>query len=613
MPTSSPPSSGSRSLERKLQRLAPTGGKPRAFLLLVEGPRAGKLHLLGDTEMVIGRSDNADIVLQDPAVSGEHARITLRPDGFYLTDLGSRNGVMLNGVLISERKLRKRDQIQIGQSILVFLEEAPHEATLTVALHQDAPSTEPRPAHVAFETAHPGLPEPQEPNPFEQLVRRVVTAWHFVKRNAIALAVLPALGLAGGYYSTRVIPAPEFAQATVKLVHYKQPNPVERATNMRGEAMFFEDPGRNFANPVLVRETLEGMGIEPADRVVGSTTGGLSIEAGKSGQYKAKFEQPSKPPPEFSTLGFLERYLDSYLTYEVKEAIKVWQSEADFLKGELAKVETELHQVEEELLKYRSKHLDALPEQAGAAMNNKQMFSQSKAELELEIERLTVQLANVNARIQQNDSVVTKRVQDLKPLQSQIDTKRRALSALRAKGYKSDHPEVKQLTEEIAALEREVDAKMNSRVTNIELQTDAQRQDLEQQKQQYEGDLRVAESALARVNKQLAGAAGTVAAVPVVETTIQRLSRRQGSLQALRGQLFDQHRKTLVQIDLEKANVRARYEIVAPPKLHRGQTPIFLGKRLGLGLGVGLVLALLVAGVFEVIRLLKRHPDLLRA
>lgn len=74
------------------------------------------------SEVVIGRSPTCHITLEDPLVSRKHAIIKIRDEQAVIVDLGSRNGVRLNGRIIqSEHGLRDGDRIRIGTQDLVFL------------------------------------------------------------------------------------------------------------------------------------------------------------------------------------------------------------------------------------------------------------------------------------------------------------------------------------------------------------------------------------------------------------------------------------------------------------------------------------------------------------
>ncbi len=77
-------------------------------------------------DFVIGRSDECQLSLDDPLVSRKHAVLRVRHDGVSLEDLGSRNGVLLNGSKVQgERELDGGDRIVIGsqEMILHFSDE----------------------------------------------------------------------------------------------------------------------------------------------------------------------------------------------------------------------------------------------------------------------------------------------------------------------------------------------------------------------------------------------------------------------------------------------------------------------------------------------------------
>ena len=107
-------------LARPVEEAArPRRGRP---LLLFEGKRI----VVGAGGAVIGRSRECDVVLADANVSRRHAE--LRPAGgaWTVTDLGSTNGVKVNGSRIDETTtLSPGDRLEIGTSTLTFeLEDA---------------------------------------------------------------------------------------------------------------------------------------------------------------------------------------------------------------------------------------------------------------------------------------------------------------------------------------------------------------------------------------------------------------------------------------------------------------------------------------------------------
>ena len=109
-------------IDSKAQPLAagaPGAGR-EAELTMEAGPDAGHSHRAGDKALRLGRSPDNDIILRDPATSGHHARVERRGDQFWIVDLGSTNGTLVNGEPIQEKELSNGDRITIGQNAVNF-------------------------------------------------------------------------------------------------------------------------------------------------------------------------------------------------------------------------------------------------------------------------------------------------------------------------------------------------------------------------------------------------------------------------------------------------------------------------------------------------------------
>jgi pSer/pThr/pTyr-binding forkhead associated (FHA) protein len=77
--------------------------------------------VVGRTGAVIGRSRDCDIVLGDGNVSRRHAEVLPTEDGWSVNDLGSTNGVSVNGRRIAgATSLKAGDRIEVGTSELRF-------------------------------------------------------------------------------------------------------------------------------------------------------------------------------------------------------------------------------------------------------------------------------------------------------------------------------------------------------------------------------------------------------------------------------------------------------------------------------------------------------------
>ncbi|UCH80759.1 MAG: FHA domain-containing protein [Nitrospiraceae bacterium] len=94
-------------------------------LVIVKGEDTGREFPLDKGVLIIGRSDDNDIVLNDPRVSrGHHAKVMLQNDkSFVIEDLNSKNGVFFRGQKIDRAVLRHEEEIQIGETVLKYIDK----------------------------------------------------------------------------------------------------------------------------------------------------------------------------------------------------------------------------------------------------------------------------------------------------------------------------------------------------------------------------------------------------------------------------------------------------------------------------------------------------------
>jgi FHA domain-containing protein len=106
---------------RIYRRARPAAG---ARLRVVAGPAgtAGRDFLLDRPVLTIGRRADQDIVIDDPSVSREHARLHVTRGEAAVEDLGSTNGTALNGRPIGRERVpvRDGDRIQVGNALLQY-------------------------------------------------------------------------------------------------------------------------------------------------------------------------------------------------------------------------------------------------------------------------------------------------------------------------------------------------------------------------------------------------------------------------------------------------------------------------------------------------------------
>ena len=93
---------------------------PRARLSLLEGDTPVKEFLLKPGTSVIGRLAQSDIQIPSSDVSRRHAQIKFGPEGCFVSDLGSENGVAVNGKRIELHRLEDGDVIALGKQRLLY-------------------------------------------------------------------------------------------------------------------------------------------------------------------------------------------------------------------------------------------------------------------------------------------------------------------------------------------------------------------------------------------------------------------------------------------------------------------------------------------------------------
>lgn len=92
---------------------------PQVILKFKE-TQLGAYGLSSGAPLTIGRRETNAVIIENLAVSGSHARIECREEGYLLTDLESKNGTFVNGTVISTHWLQPGDVVTIGKHTLEF-------------------------------------------------------------------------------------------------------------------------------------------------------------------------------------------------------------------------------------------------------------------------------------------------------------------------------------------------------------------------------------------------------------------------------------------------------------------------------------------------------------
>jgi predicted component of type VI protein secretion system len=143
----------------------------------------GTAHEIAKDGVTIGRAPDNRIVLADRSVSSRHAVLCPTDSGYHLKDLGSTNGTRVNGIPITETKLRFDDRIRFGAVESRFESDSHGSQPLPVLEEIAATPAESSAAPINFQNASP-FPRRQE---LRDPVRTMLFA-------AAAVALLTFLG-----------------------------------------------------------------------------------------------------------------------------------------------------------------------------------------------------------------------------------------------------------------------------------------------------------------------------------------------------------------------------------------------------------------------------------
>lgn len=92
----------------------------RFSLAVIQGAATGQIYPISKTRTVIGRS-GADVNLDDPEASRQHAALEIVGDVAVLRDLGSTNGTWIELDRIEQHQLNNQQEFRIGSHVLMFI------------------------------------------------------------------------------------------------------------------------------------------------------------------------------------------------------------------------------------------------------------------------------------------------------------------------------------------------------------------------------------------------------------------------------------------------------------------------------------------------------------
>src|SRR5215204_6327309 len=130
------------------------------MIVSIDGVVIKEVQLTKD-RTTLGRRPYNDIVIDNLAVSGEHAVLQLTGNDVFLEDLNSTNGTYVNGKAVKKQLLQNNDTVEIGKYKIKFINEAPgatFEKTMIIKPGMVPPMPPKAAAPAAGATAAAGAP-----------------------------------------------------------------------------------------------------------------------------------------------------------------------------------------------------------------------------------------------------------------------------------------------------------------------------------------------------------------------------------------------------------------------------------------------------------------------
>ena len=168
-------------------------------LVMSQGPQPGQTFVLDQDSLALGRDPSNDIMISDPQVSRQHARIRRQGSLMVIEDVGSTNGTFVNGMrLTSPHTLVNGDVISLGDAVTLTYHGIDVAVTEPLAGRPTAvspappgyrPQPTPPPVHAAAPPPAYAAVPPSTAQPVEEAQRKT---WLWLGCGCLVLLVVAA-------------------------------------------------------------------------------------------------------------------------------------------------------------------------------------------------------------------------------------------------------------------------------------------------------------------------------------------------------------------------------------------------------------------------------------
>lgn len=583
----------------------------RAHLVIVGGAEVGRLLHLSEEELVLGRAPDVNGCLKDVSISQRHAKVIWHDGRHLLVDLGSTNGTFVNDKRIrGPVALTHRDTVRVGQTQLKFLARADATRGRDATVRLELPHEEPKakrdmvryrdsrlvsaPRHDL--TSRPSSAALSKPD----WVVYVRSATDYTKRYGKFVIAMALLGFAAGAAHAVLKPPLGSAFFEIALSREAKYNPVEEERSVQ----FFVAAEKSFTSVPLIKETLKGLGMEASDGLARSVQERLSFGAVDQTEQVWRGEYTARTAEDAEAL--LVAHLKTYLEREVDKNLKVLRAEISLLEGQLEKNAKQLRDTEAALADFKKAHpglvtSDGTTDQF-ASLDG---LTARRDELSAQVQRLQLELNLNKKRLSSGDALLSGRVASASSYTTGLQDVEKQISEAKAEGLGEEHPKIKKLRAQAKEL-------ANLKLTTIEKEsTDVERRSNEsyvavrERVKDLEVALQVAQTELGQLGQRLRNVSDKAKALPGAEVELSKLTRNYASTKALHDRLYQKLQASRIQLQMEQASSRARYDVITPPTQSAPDMTLAIAQRGGVAGVVLLFLAVLFAVAREGVRYLR--------
>ncbi len=430
----------------------------------------------------------------------------------------------------------------------------------------------------------------------------VRSATDYTKRYGLFVIVMGAIGFSAGATHAFLNRPLGSAFFEIALSREARVNPVEEERSVQ----YFVAAEKSFKSVPLIKETLKGLGVEPTDAQALAVQDGLSFASVDQTDHVWRGEYTAQTAEQAETL--LVAHLKTYLEREVDKNLQVLRAEIKLLEGQLDNSGKDLHTTEASLAAFKQAHPGIVLSSDGTTTDpfaSLDTLQGRRDELSAQVTRLRLELSLNKRRLSSGDALVAGRVSNASAYTTGLQDIEKQIAEAKAEGLGEEHPKVKKLRAQLKDLGTLRDTTINSEATDVERRSNESYVAVRERVKDLEVALEVAQTELGQIGERLQNTSNKAKDLPGAEAELSKLTRNYASTKALHDRLYQKLQASRIQLQMEQAASRARYDLITPPTLARPSMLLAIGKRGGIGAALLLFLAVAFAVGREGIRYLR--------